>query len=217
MEPRKSSLIDTFKSLPRAGQIIVGLVLVAGLIFVGSAAISGVVTGLSTSLVNPTPAPTTAVQQANGTTPDVLPTDTPAPTAPPTHDQIDQQLASVAGNGVLFSQHLDANYFTDDKSVVITELLMDWADKSGGQTEVKSDCFTTQQNLWTDHSLHLSDVEVHFTANLVDQFGHPVTGMVALCDLKAARAAQFVWGNLDGGIAWDAHDYDAESFSPPLA
>lgn len=215
MQPHKPSLIQQFRALPRLAQIVLALVGVFLVIFVGSAAISGI----SAGFYGPggPPAPTATSVQSSGNTPTDVPTDTLVPTVPSTHDQIDQQLASVAGNGVLFSQHLDANYFTDDKSVVITELLMDWADKSGGQTEVKSDCFTIQQNLWTDHSLSISDVEVHFTANLVDQFGHPVAGMVALCDLKATRVAQFVWGNLDGGIAWDAHDYDAESFSPPLA
>lgn len=82
MEPRKSSLIETFKSLPRAGQILVGLVLVAVLIFVGSAAISGISAGLSQSLASASPtsaASPLACCVGNGSTPTVLPTDTPAP------------------------------------------------------------------------------------------------------------------------------------------
>ncbi len=160
---------------------------------------------LSASRQDSTVGSTTSVTQASTMTPESL------------HDQIDQQITNIAQNGVLFSQHVDSNYFPDTQSVVSTELLQDWADTSGGQTEVKSDCFTIQQNIWTNHSLHLTDVEVHFTANLVDNFGHASVGMVGLCDLKTKTERQFVWSNLDGGSAWDNQDYDSETFLPPLA
>lgn len=80
MEPRKSSLIDTFKSLPRAGQIIVGLVLVAGLIFVGSAAISGISASLSQSFASSTPTPVSSLPTEQVS----APTDTPVPISTPT-------------------------------------------------------------------------------------------------------------------------------------
>lgn len=77
MQPQKPSLIQQFRALPRLAQIVLALVGVFLVIFVGSAAISGISAGFY-GPGGPSQ-PTATSVSSSGTTPADVPTDAPVP------------------------------------------------------------------------------------------------------------------------------------------
>ena len=73
---------------------------------------------------------------ASNTSSQAQPTDTPTPAD--TFSQIQNQVNQIAQSRATFSQHLDSNYFTYEQTIVITELIDDFAHNNAGKTEARA-------------------------------------------------------------------------------
>ena len=199
MPPQRPNALNRFlawyRRQTRPMQVIVALGLIAAVIFVGSAAVSGIVQGSQQALE---PTPTVASQPTPTSAP------TRAPTPQPTLSTTQRITQLVHDNASNFSK-IDMTQ-NDGKTVVVQITLNEALDKGSARAMIQENCFNVEKALWTARIASLNDVDLAFRGPAVDKFGNNSIAPYGVCDLTKATAAKFNWDNLSPPAAWDAYD-----------
>ena len=158
--------------------------------------ILGVIFGHDTSTTTTASSTPAATVQATS-----APTQAPAPTDTPATSSIDSIVQNSGALGI------GAGGITDtyDTSSQIVKIRDDWANNDLTQFDIKDDCFQLQKALWTSGT-QISEVDIAFTINTVDDLGNKGNSHVGECDLKAATEAQFHWDSMLDDGAWSNYD-----------
>lgn len=196
--PRQPGRIRRFvawyRRQSRLMQLVVALAILAIVLFVGSAAISGIVESIQEPLVAPTSV--TADQPTSAPTQASTPTNTPT---------VKQNIVQLVDSHTSDADKIEFPQ-NDGKTVVVQITLSEQLDSNSARITIQDNCFNIQQALWTAHIASLKDVDLAFRGPSVDKFGNKSIAPYGVCDLTKATAAKFRWDNLNAQSGWNAYD-----------
>lgn len=201
--PRQPGRLRRFARWYRVQNIIVkfvvGVAILACVLFVCSATIAGVAQSISESDATPTAAVASQPTQAQATS---TPTRPVTPTPTPTAKQRIQQLVT---SNATDADKIDITQ-NDGRDVSVTITLKEALDQADARNSIQQNCFSIEKALWTAPLTGLDDVDLAFRGPATDAFGNPTTAPYGECDLSAPTAAKFNWSNLTPSTAWHAYD-----------
>lgn len=187
MPPRRPNALARFITWYRrqvlAVKLIVGVLILGAVIFVCSAAASGIVQS-STAVATPT-------AQASQPTATSAPTQAPTPTPVLTAAQrIDQLVHSNASNAA--KVEVTEN---DGKTANAIITLNSAGDNGTYQSWIRQNCFAIEKAVWTAGISGLKDLNLALR-------GVAFPGPIGRCEMTSAKNAQVHWPDLSADSAW---------------